>query len=81
MQACELTDQQGVLEWAGVAGAFIMTFLSPTAPYNEDPRLNLDMNSYSLVKSYKHGRHGTTYPDMTWDPKEAFYAVAEFFNE
>ena len=30
-----------------------MTFLSPTAPYNDNPRLDLDMNSYSLVKSYR----------------------------
>jgi hypothetical protein len=64
MQARELTDQLGVLERAGVNGTFIMTFLSPTAPYNEDPRLDLDMNSYSLVKSYEHGRHGITYPEM-----------------
>ena len=28
------------------------------------------MNSYSLVKSYEHGRHGMTYPEMTWEPKE-----------
>ena len=83
MQARELMDQLGVLGRAGVNGAFVMTFLSPTAPFNDDPRLDLDMNSYSLVKSYErseHGRHGTTYPEMTWEPKESFRAVADFYQ-
>jgi hypothetical protein len=80
MQARELMDQLGVLGRAGVNGTFVMTFLSPTNPYNDEPRLDLDMNSYSLVKSYEHGRHGTTYPNMAWEPKEAFYAVADFYK-
>ena len=25
------------------------------------------------------GKHGTTYPDMTWEPKESFKAVADFY--
>ncbi len=37
------------------------------------------MASYSLVKSYADGKHGTTYPDMTWEPKESFAAVAEYY--
>jgi len=80
MQARELKDQLGVLGRAGVHGTFVMTFLSPTAQYNEDARLDLDMNSYSLVKSYEHGRHGITYPEMPWEPKEAFRAVADFYQ-
>jgi hypothetical protein len=27
----------------------------------------------------KAGRHGTTYPDMTWEPKESFRAVADYY--
>jgi hypothetical protein len=79
MQARELTDQLDVLDRAGVNGAFIMTFLSATNPYNDNPRFDLDMNSYSLVKSYEGGRHGTTYPEMPWEPKESFKAVADYY--
>jgi hypothetical protein len=25
------------------------------------------------------GKRGTTYPDMTWDPKESFKALAEYY--
>ncbi len=80
MQAHELIDQLEVLKRARVNGTFVMTFVSPTNPFNEKSNRDLDMNSYSLVKSYENGRHGTTYPGMTWEPKEAFYAVADFYN-
>jgi hypothetical protein len=78
LQARELTDQLGILDRAGVYGAFVMTFVTPTAPYNDNPRRDLDMNSYSLVKSYTH-KGGTTYPDMPWEPKESFRAVADYY--
>jgi hypothetical protein len=79
LQARELTEILGLLDGAGVEGAFIMTFVSPTSPFNEDPRYDLDMASYSLVKSFEGGRRGTTYPDMPWEPKESFRAVADYY--
>jgi hypothetical protein len=78
-QARELADQLRVLDGVGIEGTFIMTFISPTAPYSDDTRRDFDMNSYSLVKSYEGGKHGTTYPDMTWEPKESFKAVADYY--
>jgi hypothetical protein len=78
VQARELTDVLSILDGVGVDGALVFTFVSPTSPYNEDPRRDLDMASYSLVKSYV-GKHGTTYPDMPWEPKESFKAVANYF--
>lgn len=114
LQAQEVVDQLGVLDSAGVDGAFVFTFVSPNSPYNEDPRFDGDMGSYSLVKSYPQaatnqeriqqirrtakdlggidltpeqlakftsdiGKHGTTYPEMPWEPKESFRAVADYF--
>lgn len=78
-QASELVGQLETLDQAGVDGASIQTFISPTAPFCADPRDDLDMNSYSLVKSFGGGKHGTTYPDMTWEPKESFRAVADYY--
>ncbi|MGI0091476.1 MAG: abortive infection protein [Nitrososphaerales archaeon] len=116
LQARELTDQLSVLDAAGVDGAFVFTFVSPLSYYNEDPRFDSDMPSYSLVKSYPEkegleqitqqtamqgrdlfgvdlpvdallskfagnvGRHGEKYPDMTWDPKQSFAAVSEYYT-
>ena len=53
--------------------------VSPTLTSNDDPLYDLDMASYSLVKSYAD-KHGTTYPDMPWEPKESFKAVADYFG-
>src|SRR6266699_2215237 len=78
LQAHELTDVLSILDGVGVEGAFVFTFVSPTSPYNEDSKYDLDMASYSLVKSYAD-KHGTTYPDMPWEPKESFKAVADYF--
>jgi len=80
LQAHELTDVLSILDGVGVEGAFVFTFVSPTSTYNEDPKYDLDMASYSLVKSYAD-KHGTTYPDMPWEPKESFKAVADYFGK
>ena len=79
LQAHELTDMLQVLDCAGVEGTFEFTFTSPNLPYNENPKNDLAMASYSLVKSYAGNKHGATYPEMTWEPKESFRAVADYY--
>jgi hypothetical protein len=115
LQAKEIIEQMAAFDAAGVEGAFVFTFVSPTSAYNDDPRFDLDLGSFSLVKSYPEkdtfkqivgesakqakeigvdvapdlsdkfanviGRHGTTYPDMPWEPKESFRAVAEYYGK
>lgn len=75
LQARELADVLGILDAAGVDGAFVNSFVEPLHPFSEDPRHDLDMSALSLVKSYQ-GRSGTTFPDLPWEPKRAFHAVA-----
>ncbi len=79
MQARRLIDQLTLLEGAGVDGGFISTFIFPIRPYDDVPKYDLDRESASLVKYYTGGRRGITYPDMTWEPKESFKAVAEYY--
>jgi hypothetical protein len=79
MQAREIAETLDELEGAGVAGALLSTFATPRATSDDDPRYDLDMDSMSLVKALPGGRHGTRYPDMPWEPKEAFDAVARHF--
>ena len=38
-----------------------------------------DMVSFGVVKVFE-GRHGQTYPDMPWEPKAAFTALAEYYR-
>jgi hypothetical protein len=78
-QARKLVETLEILDAAGVDGAFVSQFESQTNPFDEDPKYDLDTTNQSLVKYYEGGKHGTTYPDMPWEPKESFRAVADFY--
>ena len=78
MQARELIETLTALDAAGVDGAFVAEFVTAKATFSEQPRYDLDMNALALVKTYPHGK-GTTYPDMNWEPKQSFHAVAGYY--
>jgi hypothetical protein len=94
-QAREVTDLIATFDEGGADGVFVHTFVSPLNPYSQDPAHDLDMASYSLVKSYGNrlgelagmvpqlpwdtGRMGETYPGLPWEPKESFRAVANAY--
>jgi hypothetical protein len=78
-QTRKLVENLSILDKAGVDGAFIFQFMSQITPYSDNPRFDLDMASSSLVRYWDNGKHGTTYPDMTWEPKESFRAVAGYY--
>jgi len=77
-QAHEISEVLTILGDAGIDGAFVMTFISPLLLTSGDPRYDLDMASYSLVKSYRD-RCGDRYRGLPWDPKESFAAVASYY--
>ncbi|KUO70975.1 MAG: hypothetical protein APF81_13550 [Desulfosporosinus sp. BRH_c37] len=56
----------------------MFTFVSPTYPYNEKPLYDLDMASYSVVKTFGE-QLGATYKGMPWETKESFAAVADYY--
>lgn len=51
-QARELTDLLSTFNSAGVDGTFVMTFIAPLNPTSSIAKFDLDLASYSLVKSY-----------------------------
>jgi hypothetical protein len=63
----------------GVDAAFVCTFIQYHLPHREDPERDLDMGSLGLVKVLDGGL-GHTYPDMPWEPKAAFRAVASNYS-
>lgn len=79
LQAHCLHRQLELLDSAGVDGAFVFTFTAPLWPHDDDPRHDLDTDSFSLVKTCSDGTRGTAYPDMAWEPKDAFRAVANYY--
>ena len=80
LQAREIVETLKILDVAGVTGAFVHTFVDYQAPTNPVPKYDLDISSMSLVKLLKNGR-SAAYPDLPWEPKEAFRAVADYYAE
>jgi hypothetical protein len=79
LQARRLLRQLELLDSARVDGAFVYTFTAPLWSHGDDPRHDLDADSFGLVEPCPDGRHGTTYPDMAWEPKKSFTAVADYY--
>src|SRR5262249_18318738 len=70
---CELLD---VFETEGVDNAFVYTFARYDLPHRNASHEDFDLASKGVVKVLE-GRCGRRYPDMPWEPKIAFTALAE----
>jgi hypothetical protein len=80
-QAAYLHELLEVFDSEGVDSAFVFIFALADHVHRPDgdPREDLDLASYGIVKVFED-RLGDTYPDMQWEPKAAFTAVAEHFR-
>lgn len=77
-QADYIQTQVELLAGTGIQGMFIYLFSYPIYPYREKG-LDLDMTAYAIVKTYakEHSRSRMLPP---WEPKEAFYRLAEVYR-
>jgi hypothetical protein len=80
-QVSYLRELLDVFETEGVDAAFLYTFARYDLPHREDPFLDLDRASAGIVKVFddRSGQIVQRYPDMPWEPKPAFDALAERF--
>ena len=78
-QAREVRELLEIFTQEGVDSAFVFTFVQYQLPHRADPREDLDMASYGIVKVYED-RFGETYPDMRWEPKAAFTVLADYYQ-
>lgn len=79
-QATYLAELLEIFDAEGVDATFVFLFALDNLPHRPggDPRHDLDMASLGIVKMLE-GRSGDAYPDMAWEPKAAFTAVAECY--
>jgi hypothetical protein len=80
-QAATLREVLEIFDAEDVDSAFVWLFELCNFPHRPDgdPRDDLDMASPAIVKTLEGG-HGDTYPDMTWEPKAAFSAIADSYR-
>jgi len=79
-QAGYVRELLEVFDAGGIDATFVFLFALYGFPHRPDgdPRDDLDLASYGIVKVYED-RKGDTYPDMPWEPKAAFAALAEYY--
>lgn len=79
-QAAYLTELLEIFDSEGVDSAFVFLFALHNYPHRPggDPRDDLDLAGLGIVKVLEE-HHGTTYPDMSWEPKAAFFSIAKFY--
>lgn len=63
-----------------IDAAFVFQVASYNLPTSDDPAFDLDMASYGIVTVLPDARHGTRYPEMPWEPKLSFQAVADLYT-
>jgi hypothetical protein len=80
-QAADLREVLEIFDAEGIDSAFVFLFALYNFPHRPDgdPRDDLDLASPGIVKMLE-GRSGDTYPDMAWEPKAAFTAVARCYG-
>jgi hypothetical protein len=78
-QATYLRELLDIFDAEGVNTAFVNTFARYDLPHRSDPRDDLDMASYGVVKVLENGL-GHAYPGMAWEPKAAFTALADRYR-
>lgn len=78
-QAAYLRELLEVFDTEGVDTTFVFLFALHSHPHRPDgdPRDDLDLAGYGIVKVLEN-TYGDAYPDMPWEPKAAFSAVAEY---
>jgi hypothetical protein len=76
IQADQIAELIGIYEAEDVHGAFVFEFIEPSYPHAADPRYDLDMAGYGIVKVLP-GAQGRSY---RWEPKAAFQTIAGLYG-
>jgi hypothetical protein len=84
-QAVYVRELLEVFAAEGVDAAFVYTFARYDLLHRDDPHVDLDMASAGVVKVLDGqggagDRRGGRYPEMPWEPKAAFDALADWFG-
>lgn len=68
-----------MFEELGIYSVAIAEFIHPTHPHSDDPRYDLDVASWALVKTIREDYSDWASP-YRWAPKKAFHAVGRYYE-
>jgi hypothetical protein len=78
-QAAYIVDLLEVFESMNLYAALMYNFVTPDAPHLSNPRYDLDLASYSIVKAI-WGKPDEPTSHWHWEPKQAFHALARHYR-
>jgi len=79
VQADYLWELLDIFSDEPVLGAFVFTFVQPSYVSDENPKYDLDMAGYGIVKVLPKGG-GPSFRNMSWVPKKAFSFLAGYYS-
>jgi hypothetical protein len=79
-QVTYLRELLEIFQQEGVHSAFWFNFAGYHLPHRADPRYDLDLASYGVVEVLENWT-GREYPDMGWEPNEAFHALTAAYGD
>jgi hypothetical protein len=80
-QSGYLTELLDVFDEEGVDNVFPYTFARYDLARRAAPGEDFDIASAGIVSVFDDGRRGARYPDLPWEPKAAFDALATFYGK
>lgn len=80
VQADYIDQLLDIFETERVHGAFVYDFIEPDNPYSPDPRRDLDMAGYGVVKCFPDGTEQAYDRTGHFEPKAAFDTIANHFR-
>jgi hypothetical protein len=70
-QAREIIDLLNIFREEGVDSVFLNTFSSYHLPHRDNPREDLDVASYGVVRVLENGHQGSSEPRQPSDPRKS----------
>ena len=80
VQSKYLLDLLNIFEREEIFAAFVFTFISYSYVYNDDPKYDLDMASYGVVRSTP-GIKNERYQHLEWFPKDSFFTLGNYYEK
>lgn len=80
VQADYIIEVLDLLKPEKIYGAFVFTFVMPSSKFNPDPKHDIDMASFGIVKPFDSAS-GNSYKGMPWLPKESYYRLGKYYKD
>jgi len=79
-QANYLIALLDIFDEAGIDSAFVYTFARYDLPHRSNSAEDFDLASRGIVRVFEGNARGDRYPEMAWEPKAAFDALANRYR-